>query len=46
MKRFGIWLEVTVLVIPEINDDPTEPQDAARCGASVAGVGTAGVSRG
>jgi len=30
MKRLGIWLEVTTLVIPGINDDPQELRDAAR----------------
>lgn len=30
MKRLGIWLEVTTLVIPGLNDDPAELSDAAR----------------
>jgi pyruvate formate lyase activating enzyme len=30
MKRLGVWLEVTTLVIPEINDDRAELSDAAR----------------
>lgn len=30
MKRLGIWLEVTTLVIPNLNDDPDELRDAAR----------------
>jgi len=30
MKALGIWLEVTTLIIPEINDDPAELRDAAR----------------
>jgi len=30
MKRLGIWLEVTTLVIPGINDGPDELRDAAR----------------
>jgi pyruvate formate lyase activating enzyme len=30
MKRLGIWLEVTTLVIPGINDDPAELEGAAR----------------
>lgn len=30
MKRLGIWLEVTTLVIPGINDDPAELREAAR----------------
>ena len=29
IKRLGIWLEVTTLVIPGINDDQTELQDVA-----------------
>lgn len=29
MKRLGIWLEVTTLVIPGLNDDPAEIRDAA-----------------
>ncbi len=34
MKALGIWLEVTTLVIPGINDDPAELRDAAQfvCG--------------
>jgi pyruvate formate lyase activating enzyme len=30
MKRLGIWLEVTTLVIPGVNDEPRELRDAAR----------------
>jgi pyruvate formate lyase activating enzyme len=30
MKQLGIWVEVTTLIIPGINDDPQELQDAAR----------------
>ncbi len=30
IKQLGIWLEVTTLVIPGINDDPGELQDAAQ----------------
>jgi len=30
MKELGIWLEVTTLVIPDINDDEEELRDAAR----------------
>ena len=30
MKRLGIWVEVTTLVIPGINDDSEELRDAAR----------------
>jgi pyruvate formate lyase activating enzyme len=29
MKRQGVWLEVTTLVIPSLNDDPAELRDAA-----------------
>jgi pyruvate formate lyase activating enzyme len=29
VKRLGIWLEVTTLVIPGLNDDPAEIRDAA-----------------
>jgi pyruvate formate lyase activating enzyme len=29
MKELGIWLEVTTLVVPEVNDDPDELQDIA-----------------
>ena len=29
MKELGIWLEVTTLVIPDINDDPDELREAA-----------------
>ncbi len=30
MRRLGIWVEVTTLVIPGVNDDPAELQDIAR----------------
>jgi len=30
MKRLGIWLEVTTLVIPDLNDDPAELRDVAQ----------------
>jgi pyruvate formate lyase activating enzyme len=40
MKRLGIWLEVTTLVIPGINDDPIELRDAARFVAQELGVET------
>ena len=30
MKELGIWLEVTTLLIPTLNDDPTEIRDMAR----------------
>jgi pyruvate formate lyase activating enzyme len=40
IKRLGVWLEVTTLVIPGINDDPAELRDAARFVAQELGVGT------
>ncbi len=40
MKRLGIWLEVTTLVIPGINDDPEELTDTARFIARELGVDT------
>jgi len=30
MKKLGIWVEVTTLVIPNLNDNPHELRDAAR----------------
>jgi pyruvate formate lyase activating enzyme len=30
MKKMGIWLEVTTLVIPDLNDDPAELRDVVR----------------
>ena len=30
MKRLGVWLEVTTLVIPGLNDDPAELRDVAQ----------------
>lgn len=30
MKRYGIWLEVTTLIIPTINDDPAELREMAQ----------------
>jgi pyruvate formate lyase activating enzyme len=30
MKQLGIWLEVTTLLIPNLNDDPAEVRDLAR----------------
>jgi pyruvate formate lyase activating enzyme len=30
MKELGVWLEVTTLLIPTLNDDPTEVRDLAR----------------
>jgi pyruvate formate lyase activating enzyme len=35
MKRLGIWLEVTTLVIPGINDDPAGCVTRPICGTSV-----------
>jgi pyruvate formate lyase activating enzyme len=40
MKRLGVWVEVTTLVIPGINDDPAELEDAARFVAQELGVET------
>ncbi|MCD6284867.1 MAG: AmmeMemoRadiSam system radical SAM enzyme [Anaerolineae bacterium] len=40
MKRLGIWLEVTTLVIPDINDDDGELKDAADFVANELGVET------
>jgi pyruvate formate lyase activating enzyme len=40
IKRLGIWLEVTTLVIPGINDDPAELREAARFVAQELGVDT------
>jgi pyruvate formate lyase activating enzyme len=40
MRRLGIWLEVTTLVIPGINDDPEELRDAAKFVAEELGVDT------
>ena len=40
MKQLGIWLEVTTLVIPGINDDTAEIRDAARFVAQELGVDT------
>jgi len=40
MTRLGIWLEVTTLVIPGINDDATELRDAAEFIANELGVDT------
>jgi pyruvate formate lyase activating enzyme len=30
MKKLGVWVEVTTLVIPSLNDDPVELRDAAQ----------------
>jgi pyruvate formate lyase activating enzyme len=30
MKAMGIWLEVTTLIVPDLNDDESELRDAAR----------------
>ena len=40
MKQLGIWLEVTTLIIPGINDNPEEVRDAARFVADELGVDT------
>jgi pyruvate formate lyase activating enzyme len=40
MKKLNIWLEVTTLVVPGINDDPAELRDAARFVAQELGVDT------
>jgi pyruvate formate lyase activating enzyme len=40
MKRLGIWLEVTTLVIPGINDDSAELRDAVQFIAHELGVNT------
>jgi len=40
MKRLGIWLEVTTLVIPGINDEPAELKDAAEFVAHELGIDT------
>ncbi|MFO7742063.1 MAG: AmmeMemoRadiSam system radical SAM enzyme [Anaerolineae bacterium] len=40
MKRLGIWLEVTTLVIPGINDDDEELKDAAHFVANELGLET------
>ena len=40
IKALGIWLEVTTLVIPGINDDPAELRDAAQFVAHELGADT------
>jgi len=40
MKKMGIWLEVTTLVIPGINDDPSELRDIAQFVAQELGAET------
>ncbi len=40
MKRLGIWLEVTTLVVPGVNDNPAELKDAAEFVANELGVDT------
>ncbi len=30
MQQLGVWVEITTLVIPEVNDDPAELRDIAR----------------
>ncbi len=40
LKKMGVWLEVTTLVIPGLNDDPAELQDIAQFIAQELGVDT------
>jgi len=40
MKELGVWVEVTTLVVPGINDDAAELRDAARFVAQELGVET------
>jgi pyruvate formate lyase activating enzyme len=40
MKRLGIWIEVTTLVVPGVNDDPAELENAAKFVANDLGVDT------
>jgi len=40
MKQLSVWVEVTTLVVPGINDDPAELEDAARFVAEELGVET------
>ncbi len=40
MKRLGIWLEVTTLVVPGVNDDDGELKDAADFVATELGLDT------
>lgn len=40
MKQLGIWVEVTTLIVPGVNDDPAELRDAARFVAQELGVET------
>jgi pyruvate formate lyase activating enzyme len=40
MKRLGIWMEVTTLVIPDLNDDPAELRDVAHFVAQEVGPDT------
>lgn len=40
MKELGIWLEVTTLVIPGVNDDPSELREAAEFVAQEVGTNT------
>jgi pyruvate formate lyase activating enzyme len=40
MKALGIWVEITTLVVPGINDDQTELKDAARFIANEIGTDT------
>ncbi|MFA4029673.1 MAG: hypothetical protein GDYSWBUE_000966 [Candidatus Fervidibacterota bacterium] len=40
MKQLGIWVEVTTLIVPTVNDDPSELRDIARFIAMELGVDT------
>lgn len=40
LKKLGIWLEVTTLVIPNLNDDPAELREAAQFIAQELGTDT------
>ena len=40
MKKLGIWLEVTTLIIPDLNDSPAELRQAAQFIAHELGVNT------
>jgi pyruvate formate lyase activating enzyme len=40
MKKLGIWVEVTTLIVPTVNDDPAELRDIAQFVAGELGVET------
>jgi len=40
MKKLGIWLEVTTMIIPDLNDNPSELRDIARFILQELGPGT------